>query len=310
MGNIESSSYCIRDLIVRIINGKTYWILDVNMRPYKGQTFPTFEEDLAFYKEYARKSVCNKQGLKKKSAYDTLTDSNNKNRRRPSIRVNYETYVRMKVNNNNVWHIYELKEEHTHILTFSQKKIIYDMSNVNMGTSAAYKYMKESMGGFKNTGATGTDTKNFKRDWIEFIEERDANFVINKLTKKKDYLHDFSFDYSVGSNGELTGLFWSDEEAKRNYSVFGDVLDKFVISLFTRYKMIFVPFTAINNHKRCITFGAGLLSSESIESYSWLLHAFKKAFLKEPNVIVTDQDVVILQAVSTVFKNARHRLCM
>nr|KAJ0228146.1 hypothetical protein LSAT_V11C100043560 [Lactuca sativa] len=61
--------------------------------------------------------------------------------------------------------------------------------------------------------------------------------------------------------------------------------------------MIFVPFT-------------GLLSSESIESYSWLLYAFKKAFSKEPNVIVTDQDVAILQAVAAIFKNARHRLCM
>nr|KAJ0204015.1 hypothetical protein LSAT_V11C500291080 [Lactuca sativa] len=77
-----------------------------------------------------------------------------------------------------------------------------------------------------------------------------------------------------------------------------------------RYMMIFVPFTGIDNHKRCITFGVRLLSSESIESYSWLLHAFKKAFLKEPNVIVTYQDTAILQAVPVVFKSARHRFYM
>lgn len=74
--------------------------------------------------------------------------------------------------------------------------------------------------------------------------------------------------------------------------------------------MIFIPFTGIDNHKRCITFGAGLLSSESIESYTWLLHAFMKTFVKDPNVIVTDQDPAILQAVPAVFKSARHRLCM
>nr|KAJ0188583.1 hypothetical protein LSAT_V11C900498280 [Lactuca sativa] len=78
------------------------------------------------------------------------------------------------------------KEEHTHmfvhvkdkiflnskrILTFSQKENIYDMSNVNMGPSVAYKYMKESSGGFENTGAIRINTINFIRDWIEFIRE-------------------------------------------------------------------------------------------------------------------------------------------
>nr|KAJ0186552.1 hypothetical protein LSAT_V11C900498240 [Lactuca sativa] len=237
-GNVESSSYCIRDPIMRIINRKTYWILDVDMRPYKGQTFPTFEDGLAFYKEYARKSgfetgigstktvkgvegyerryiVCNRQGSKKKFAYDTLTDSNNNKHRRPFIRVNCEAYVRMKANNSNI------KEEHTHMfvyvedknflnserrLTFSQKKIIYDMLIVNMGPSAAYKYMKESIDGCKKIEATRTDTKFFKRHWIEFIREKDANFMIDKLKKKKAYLQYFSFDYSIGSNGELSGL--------------------------------------------------------------------------------------------------------
>nr|KAJ0226470.1 hypothetical protein LSAT_V11C100043550 [Lactuca sativa] len=80
--------------------------------------------------------------------------------------------------------------------------------------------MNESRGGFENTRATGTDTENFKRDWIGYIGEKDADFMINKLMNKKD----FSFDYSVGSNRELTVLFWADEEAKRNYFAFGDVL--------------------------------------------------------------------------------------
>lgn len=87
------------------------------------------------------------------------------------------------------------------------------------------------------------------------------------------------------------------------------VLKYFFLSHY-RYRMIFVPFTGIDNHKRCITFGAGLLSSESIESYKWLLNNFKTAFGKEPNVIVTDQDPALLQAVPAVFTSARHRLCM
>nr|KAJ0226895.1 hypothetical protein LSAT_V11C100038470 [Lactuca sativa] len=187
------------------------------------------------------KIVCNRQGSKKNIAYDTLKDPNNKTCIRTSIRVKFEEYVRMKVN--------------------KDKKIIYDMSNVNMGPSTPYKYMKES-----------------GDDWIGFIGERDEDFVIEKFKKKNDYLQDFSFDYSVGSNRELTGLFWADEEAQQNYFAFGDVA--FDANYRTNRLQIYVavvPFTGIGNHKQCIIFGVELLSSESIESYSWLLHAFKKA---------------------------------
>jgi hypothetical protein len=77
-----------------------------------------------------------------------------------------------------------------------------------------------------------------------------------------------------------------------------------------RYKMVFVPFTGIDNHNRCITFGAGLLFKEDISSYKWLLESFKKAFGREPNVVVTDQDPSLIQAVPAVFPNSRHRFCM
>nr|KAJ0227397.1 hypothetical protein LSAT_V11C100041160 [Lactuca sativa] len=147
---------------------KTYWIPDVDMKPYKGQTFPTFEDGLTFYKDYARKS-----------GFET--------RIRSTMTVKgVKGYTRRYI----IKKFLDSKRR----LTFSQKQIIYDMSNVNMGPSVAYKYMKESK--------------------IKFIGERDADFVIDKLKKKKDYLQEYSFDYSVGSNGELTRLFWADKEAK------------------------------------------------------------------------------------------------
>nr|KAJ0188482.1 hypothetical protein LSAT_V11C900492440 [Lactuca sativa] len=52
--NFSSSSK--RDPIMSIIDGKTYWTPDVDIKPYKGQNFPIFEDVFAFYKEYAWKS--------------------------------------------------------------------------------------------------------------------------------------------------------------------------------------------------------------------------------------------------------------
>ncbi|GJV36657.1 FAR1-related sequence 5-like protein [Tanacetum coccineum] len=76
------------------------------------------------------------------------------------------------------------------------------------------------------------------------------------------------------------------------------------------YKMVFVPFTAIDNHRRSVTVGSGLLKKETAEAYGWLLRAFKKAFVRPPNIVVTDQDGAMRLAVAAEFPESKHRLCM
>ncbi|GJT18796.1 FAR1-related sequence 5-like protein [Tanacetum coccineum] len=58
------------------------------------------------------------------------------------------------------------------------------------------------------------------------------------------------------------------------------------------------------------TLGSGMLLHEDTKSYTWLLTAFMSAFLKEPTMIVTDQDGAMKRAIEAVFKKAKHRLCM
>ncbi|XP_071687986.1 protein FAR1-RELATED SEQUENCE 5-like [Rutidosis leptorrhynchoides] len=76
------------------------------------------------------------------------------------------------------------------------------------------------------------------------------------------------------------------------------------------YDMKFIPFTGIDNHKKCVTFGAALLAKEDADSYKWLCEAFKKAFPEEPQIVLTDHDSSMIVAIEVVFKKARHRLCM
>lgn len=74
--------------------------------------------------------------------------------------------------------------------------------------------------------------------------------------------------------------------------------------------MVFVPFTVIDHHKSSVTVGAGLLSTETVDSYKWLLQQFMNAHGKEPVMVLTDQDAALKQAVESVFPNSKHRLCM
>ncbi|KAK1415138.1 hypothetical protein QVD17_30910 [Tagetes erecta] len=76
------------------------------------------------------------------------------------------------------------------------------------------------------------------------------------------------------------------------------------------YSMVFVPFTGIDNHNNNVSFGAALLASETAETYKWLLRCFLKAFGKQPDVVVTDQDPAMKKAIEEVFSGSRHRLCM
>ncbi|XP_042044489.1 protein FAR1-RELATED SEQUENCE 5-like, partial [Salvia splendens] len=76
------------------------------------------------------------------------------------------------------------------------------------------------------------------------------------------------------------------------------------------YCTIFAPFTGKDNHSRAVTFGAGLLSSEARDSYSWLFGCFVRCMGVAPKLIITDQDWGMKLAVQQVLLQTRHRWCM
>ncbi|GJY43097.1 FAR1-related sequence 5-like protein [Tanacetum coccineum] len=93
----------------------------------------------------------------------------------------------------------------------------------------------------------------------------------------------------------------ADEVSKYNYKEFYDVVSFDAIFKTNKYKMVFVPFTAIDNHKKCVTVAAGLLKNETTNSYVWLLKEFIKAFGEAPSIVVTDQDGAMRNAIEAEF---------
>ncbi|XP_031106329.1 protein FAR1-RELATED SEQUENCE 5-like [Ipomoea triloba] len=118
------------------------------------------------------------------------------------------------------------------------------------------------------------------------------------------------FEYDVDEADQLSRVFLADAVSRKNFSLFGDVVSFDATYRTNRYNLVFVPFTGIDNHKRCITFGAGLLTKEDIDSYVWLLESFKKIMGHDPICVVTDQDPVVKVAVAQVFGASKHRFCM
>ncbi|GJY74790.1 FAR1-related sequence 5-like protein [Tanacetum coccineum] len=185
--------------------------------------------------------------------------------------------------------------EHNHEL---DKLFIIKATNANIGAVRAHNLYTGLKGSSSLVHGTQTEFKNFTRGVNCFIGDSNAQMLITRMEERQEFTKDFSFDYFI-EDAKLCSLFWADEVANITTR-----------SLVISYKMVFVPFTAIDNHRRFVTVGSGLLKKETAEAYGWLLRAFKKDFVRVPNIVVTDQDGAMRLAVADEFPKSKYRLCM
>ncbi|GJZ13702.1 FAR1-related sequence 5-like protein, partial [Tanacetum coccineum] len=271
--------------------------------------------------------VCNRMGCPKGIHVDTLDLGNSdKQKRNSNLHItgckaravfNLDTCTRkfvLKVFD--TIHNHELeREEYKHLskterqLTYMEQAFIVKAASVNIGATRAHHLLTGIKGSYLLVHGTTVDFKNFFRSVNCYIGDSDAQMLIHKMENRKKHVSDFSFDYLV-ENAELTAIFWADEVSKYNYREFGDVVSFDATFKTNKYKMVFVPFTAIDNHRKCVTVAAGLLKNETTKSYIWLLKAFMKAFGKAPSIVVTDQDGAMRNAIEAEFGGSKHRLCM
>ncbi|XP_022014809.1 protein FAR1-RELATED SEQUENCE 5-like [Helianthus annuus] len=291
--------------------------------PVIGMEFSSIQQAYVFYQTYAKKAgfsarkggehhsggiiktkyfVCSKEGHKPQAFDDPYSKLSKpyKSRNRPI----FEPGVKHKLS-----FVQRMGCCIRH-LSETQEDMIWDLGTLNLGLVKAFNIMRQRYEGIENVGAAKDDCKNFRARILSYIGEYDADMVINRLTDKKQFMVDYSFVHSVDENKRLTGLFWADGLCKHNYAEFGDVISFDATLKTNKYKMVFVPFNGIDNQCRNVTLGAGLLASESFESYKWLLQSFLDSFGKQPMVVVTDQDPTMKQAIEVVFDKSRHRLCM
>ncbi|XP_022024953.1 protein FAR1-RELATED SEQUENCE 5-like [Helianthus annuus] len=278
--------------------------------------------------------VCSKEGTKPLKAIDSTQEAGSSNvnskskitRRVPSIRTGCEACIRVKLMKpDNLYVVYYFEESHNHSfvaeddryllpenrsMNYVQEEAVNALSAINVGPVRAFNIMRTLYGGFDKVGATKVDFKNFKRDLNRYIAEYDADMVIKRLRRKKEFMPNFSMEYLTTAEGVLRALFWADGDTKRNFNIFGDVVSFDATYRRNKYNMMFVPFTGVDNHYRNVTLGAAIIGDETAETYSWLLNAFRQAFGRAPPVIVTDQDPAMRKAIQDTWPESRHRLCM
>ncbi|GKA78262.1 FAR1-related sequence 5-like protein [Tanacetum coccineum] len=330
--------------------GSIYWEPHVEgiPIPVEGTWYDTVDEAIDMYSKYAemggfevKKSgqrltksgvvkhkyiMCNREGVPKGINVNTLDPEYSEKQKINTTHVT-GCKARIKLGLDIVSGRYKLVQfypKHNHMLipkeykhftkkhrkmTQAEKMFVVKAATNKIGATRAHNLLSSMKGGYEYVHGTTDNFKNHQRDVNVFIGESDAQMIINKMENRKMYVPNFTFRYRV-ENSELVSMFWADEVAKCNYKEFGDIVSFDATFNSNKYNMKFVPFIGIDNHGKCVTLGSEMLLHEDTKSYTWLLTAFMTAFLKEPTLIVTDQDGAMKRAIEAVFTKAKHRLCM
>lgn len=317
---------------------------DDDMKPKIGQTFNSLDEAVEFYKRYAsisgfstrlsttsrprgggnefnsRRMVCNKEGKREKS------DGKKSDRVALETRVGCRAMIYFKRQVKGLYKVTAFQEVHNHILvspssmlfmkenrnmTSVQKTFVVKAARLKLGPVRAYRGWKELSGGYGNVGASEADFKNFIRDLKLYIGDFDGQMFIENFIRRKETCPSFFFDFEVDENNRLSRVFWADPICRKNNVFFGEMVSIDATYGTNKYDMKFVPITGVDNHKRCVVLGAGLITNEDVESFQWLFKAYLvSSGDRPPRVIISDQDPAMKIAIAEVFPKAVHRLCM
>ncbi|XP_074300297.1 protein FAR1-RELATED SEQUENCE 5-like [Silene latifolia] len=133
---------------------------------------------------------------------------------------------------------------------------------------------KEYVKGYRNVGASLEDFKNYWRDVKQFIKGYDAQMMIENFIQKKAMCSSYFYDFDVDDRGRLS--------------------------------------RGVDHHKKCVTFGGGLIREETDDDFIWLFWSFLTAMSDKYHLcVITDQDRGIKAGVKTVFGDkTQHRYCI
>jgi len=194
-------------------------------------------------------------------------------------------------------------------LSESDKIQINNFGNAGIKVTQMIGVFANATGGYDKVGFLRKDLHN------QILRQRkvmspNAKGVVMYLKdlRSKDPLMFVS--HTVGVDGRLQNLFWSDDESQENYEVFGDVFAFDATYKKNKCRCSFVVFSHVNHHNQTINFTTVVVLDEVEGSYFWLLEQLLVAMKGKPLVsVITYGDLAIRNAIKKVFPKSYHRLC-
>nr|XP_051229056.1 protein FAR1-RELATED SEQUENCE 5-like [Lolium perenne] len=271
-----------------------------------------------------RRFVCSRQGRRPKNQ---LTTEGRVYRHRPESRCGCKARLVVKFDGRTgFWVVEDFRDKHNHdpaepcqtpflrshrTINDAQRSEILSMGSMGIRKHLIMRKFIAGSGSFAGVGFTRKDLYNMcSRERRRLLFDGDATTAIRIMSKRKKRDPEFFFEYDVDEKGRPKHMFRCDSRSRRDYRDYGDVLVFDSTYKMNKYKMPFVPFVGLNNHRRTTVFGCAILSSENEQTYVWLLNTFLKAMCQQkPKAVITDADAAMIAAIGEVFSGVPHRIC-
>jgi hypothetical protein len=141
-------------------------------------------------------------------------------------------------------------------------------------------------------------------------QEYDASDMLHHLYNQKADDSQW-FVEAKFENHRLCGLFWMNPDQQHVWTRYHDVIFFDTTSRTNKYNMVACFFAAIDNCNRTRLVATALLEDETEESFVWALEMINKSTGNlVPRVVFTDSDPAMSSAISLIFPNSAHCLCL
>ncbi|KAG6703132.1 hypothetical protein I3842_07G068700 [Carya illinoinensis] len=184
-----------------------------------------------------------------------------------------------------------------------------DLAGIRMNKS--YGSLVVGAGGFENLPFLEKDCHNYTDKARHLRLGAGGAGALRDYFMRMQYKNNGFFALmNLDDDGRLKNVFWADPRSQAAYQYFGDVVTFDTTYLTNKYGMPFAPFVGVNHHGQSILLGAGLISNEDTETFTWLFQTWLQCMDGiAPKAIITDQDRAMKNAIAIVFPESRHRFC-
>ncbi|KAL0342122.1 UNVERIFIED_CONTAM: protein FAR1-RELATED SEQUENCE 6 [Sesamum calycinum] len=135
--------------------------------------------------------------------------------------------------------------------------------------------------------------------------------MLNFFTRMQLGGPSFFYVMDINEKGCLRNGFWAETMCRPAYGYFGDVIFIDTTTLIDKYEVPLVVFTGVNHHAQPMSLGCGLVSSQTVESFTWLFRAWLTYMVgRPPQTVITSQCKALQAAISEVFPRAFHCLSL
>ncbi|XP_042979904.1 protein FAR1-RELATED SEQUENCE 5-like [Carya illinoinensis] len=301
---------------------------DIIEEPKSGMKFKSFEDLQSYYKDYAKKcgfgvmTQRSERGEDQSIRYVTLGCARGGKARNRSLNVanprpTGKTERKAKINALKVEGKMRLTTVHnTHNHGLSPKKSLFFRCNREVSETIKKVLDTNDLAGIrinKSFGSLVVGAGGFEN--LPFLEKDCRNYIDKARHLRlgaggagalQDYFlrmqyknNGFFALMDLDDDGRLRNVFWADPRSRAAYTYFGDVVTFDTTYLTNRYGMPFAPFVGVNHHEQSILLGAGLISSEDTETFTWLFQTWLKCMDGiAPKAIITDQDRAMKNAIA------------